>query len=176
MRIKIDIDNTIRNIEIRMLAVYNSTFNESLTVNDIKYYDVNMSFPKCDNAQHFFFNSGWTDYIFNSGIPMNGAIEGLELLKELGHEIIIVSYQPNIHHQQITLDWLKKYHIPYDAVVFVNKEDKTLVNADYIIDDNPKFLDADPAKKVCIDWAYNRHKEYDYRVKSIYEFVTKYLK
>jgi len=175
MRIKIDIDNVIRDMSGRMVTIYNSVYGNKLnrvfTKNDIKDYDVNISFPLCENqARTFFFDTNAKE-VYLAAKPMKDATNGLARLKEMGHEIIIVSYQPTRKSKEYTLDWLQKWNIPYDALVFTNKEDKTIIPADYIIDDNPKFLDMDSAKKVCIDWPYNRGRNYDYRVKSINEFV-----
>ena len=175
MRIKVDIDNVIRDMSGQMVTIYNSVYKNKLkrefTKNDIKDYDVNVSFPLCENkARRFFFDTKAKD-VYLAAKPMKDATNGLDKLREMGHEIILVSYQPTRSSKEYTLDWLQKWNIPYDALVFTNKEDKTIIPADYIIDDNPKFLDMDSAKTVCIDWPYNRGRSYDYRVKSINEFV-----
>ena len=180
MRIKVDIDNVIRDMSGQMVTVYNSVYRKQLkkefTKNDIIDYDVNISFPLCENKARKFFFDNHASSIYMAAKPMKDATNGLQKLRELGHEIILVSYQPTRLSKEYTLDWLQKWNIPYDALVFTNKEDKTIIPADYIIDDNPKFLDMDPAKKVCIDWPYNRGRDYDYRVKSINDFVNKIQK
>jgi 5'(3')-deoxyribonucleotidase len=177
MRIKVDIDNVIRDMSGEMVTLYNSVYKDKLkkkfTKDDIIDYDVNISFPLCENNARKFFFDTYAESVYKAAKPMKNATNGLNRLKEMGHEIIIVSYQPTLKSKEYTLEWLKKWNIQYDALVFTNKEDKTIIPADYIIDDNPKFLDMDPAKKVCIDWVYNRKRNYDYRVKSINEFVNK---
>ena len=160
-----------------MVSLYNSFYAKKLkrkyTKNDIIDYDVNISFPLCENkARTFFFDLNAKE-VYMDAKPMKDATNGLAQLRAMGHEIILVSYQPTRVSKEYTLDWLQKWNIPYDALVFTNNEDKTIIPADYIIDDNPKFLDMDPAKKVCIDWAYNRGRNYDFRVKSINEFASK---
>ena len=177
MRIKIDIDNVIRDMSGEMVSLYNSFYSNKLkrkyTKNDIIDYDVNISFPLCKNkARAFFFDLNAKE-VYMDAKPMKDATNGLAQLRAMGHEIILVSYQPTRVSKEYTLDWLQKWNIPYDALVFTNNEDKTIIPADYIIDDNPKFLDMDPAKKVCIDWPYNRGRNYDFRVKSINEFASK---
>lgn len=177
MRIKIDIDNVIRDMSGEMVSLYNSFYKNKLkrkyTKDDIFDYDVNISFPLCENkARTFFFDLNAKE-VYMDAKPMKDATNGLAQLRAMGHEIILVSYQPTRASKEYTLDWLQKWNIPYDALVFTNKEDKTIIPADYIIDDNPKFLDMDSAKKVCIDWKYNRGRTYDFRVKSINEFVKK---
>jgi len=179
MRIKIDIDNTIRDMGERMLALYNAAYSyetgKYMTKEDIFDYDVVKSFPLLKengiDARDFFFNEHAED-IYSCSVPMKDSIKGIEKLREMGHEVILVSYQPTRDSQERTLDWLTKYKVPYDALVFTRKSDKTIIPADYIIDDNPAFLDIDSAKRVCIDWAYNRDKDYNYRVKSILEFAN----
>ena len=178
MRFKIDIDNVIRDMSGEMVTLYDSVYRNKLwpktfTKNDIIDYDVNISFPFCEGKARKFFFDTHAKQVYMYAKPMKDAINGLNRLKEMGHEIILVSYQPSKLSKEYTLEWLQKWHIPYDALVFTNNEDKTIIPADFIIDDNPKFLDMDPAKKVCIDWAYNRGRNYDYRVKSINEFASK---
>ena len=177
MRIKIDIDNVIRDMSGEMVALYNTVYQNKLkrryTKNDIIDYDVNISFPLCENKARKFFFDTYADMVYKNAKPMKDATNGLARLRAMGHEIILVSYQPTRESKEYTLDWLQRWNIPYDALVFTNKEDKTIIPADYIIDDNPKFLDMDSAKKVCIDWPYNRGRNYDYRVKSINDFASK---
>lgn len=179
MRFKIDIDNVIRDMSGQMVSVYDSVYRNKLypktfTKDDIIDYDVNISFPLCGNkARKFFFTTHAKDVYLNAK-PMKDATNGLQKLRNMGHEIILVSYQPTKESKEYTLTWLQRWNIPYDALVFTNNEDKTIVPADYIIDDNPKFLDMDNAKKVCIDWPYNRGRDYDFRVKSINDFVNKF--
>lgn len=174
MKLKVDIDNVIRDMGSRMIKIYNNRFGTSYTKEDIIDYDVDIAFPLLKNegidAKNFFFKFHSFD-VFHNAKVMEGALEGLELARSIGHEIILVSYQPTSKNKEDTLAWLEKNNIPFDALVFTNKEDKNIIPADYIIDDCPKFLDNDSAKTVCIDWKYNRGRNYDYRVKSILEFI-----
>jgi capsule biosynthesis phosphatase len=73
-------------------------------------------------------------------VPLRGAIAALRKLKESGHEIIIhtarnmKTCEGNVgkvmaNVGKITLDWLHKYKIPYDEIVFGKP------NGDIYIDD-----------------------------------------
>jgi len=73
--------------------------------------------------------------------PVNGAIEKIKKLKENGHYIIIYTARHmktcngNVSKVlakvgKITLDWLEKYQVPYDEIVFGKPW------ADIYIDDN----------------------------------------
>ncbi len=73
--------------------------------------------------------------------PVEGAVEAVRKLKEQGHYIIIYTARRMRTHNgnvgrivadvgKITLDWLDKYRIPYDEIVFGKPW------ADVYIDDN----------------------------------------
>ena len=73
-------------------------------------------------------------------VPMEGAVETLKKLREDGHYIIIMTARNMQTHNNnlgkvianqapIVIDWLKKYDIPYDELLFGKP------HADYFIDD-----------------------------------------
>lgn len=73
--------------------------------------------------------------------PVNGAIDKITQLKETGHYIIIYTARRMKTHNantakviadigKVTLDWLDKYNIPYDEIMFGKPW------ADIYIDDN----------------------------------------
>lgn len=73
-------------------------------------------------------------------LPKPGAVKYLKDLKENGHYIIILTARNMATHNNnvgkiiakqgpIVIEWLKKYDIPYDELLFGKP------NADYFIDD-----------------------------------------
>ncbi len=73
-------------------------------------------------------------------LPMPGAVEYLKQLKEQGHYVIImtarnmVTYNNNVgqiiaNQAPIVIDWLKKYDMPYDELLFGKP------HADFFVDD-----------------------------------------
>ena len=82
-----------------------------------------------------------TDEIYNDLLPVDGAIEKIKSLKKEGNYIIIYTARRMKTHRantakviadigKITLDWLEKYEIPYDEIMFGKPW------ADIYIDDN----------------------------------------
>ncbi len=78
---------------------------------------------------------------YSSLEPVPGAVECIKRLKEEGHYIIIYTARRMRTHSgnvgkimadigKVTLDWLAKYNIPYDEIVFGKPW------ADVYIDDN----------------------------------------
>jgi capsule biosynthesis phosphatase len=73
-------------------------------------------------------------------LPMLGAVEYLTYLKKQGHYIIImtarnmVTYNNNVgqiiaNQAPVVIEWLKKYNIPYDELLFGKP------HADFFVDD-----------------------------------------
>lgn len=82
-----------------------------------------------------------TEETYNDLLPVDGAIEKIKSLKKEGHYIIIYTARRMKTHQantakviadigKATLDWLAKYEIPYDEIMFGKPW------ADIYIDDN----------------------------------------
>ncbi len=82
-----------------------------------------------------------TEETYNDLFPVDGAIEKIKSLKKEGHYIIIYTARRMKTHSantakviadigKTTLDWLAKYEIPYDEIMFGKPW------ADIYIDDN----------------------------------------
>lgn len=86
-------------------------------------------------------------------LPIQGAVDYLKHLREQGHYIIImtarnmVTYNNNLgqiiaNQTPVVLDWLKKYDIPYDELLFGKP------HADFFVDDKGvKFTNIENLKK-----------------------------
>ena len=189
-KIGIDIDEVLRTLVPKMVKLYNVHFNDSMTFDDIKEYDVDQSFPKIkertgESASKWFFQEHGHELFYESP-AIEGAVEAVKRLKELGNEIYIISYQKTMNNKIDTLNWLVRWGIEYDGICFV--KDKTVVHLDYIIDDNDwNFIKCNCKHGVLITAPYNRnicldllHKvsncEDIQRSESLSEFVTKFEK
>jgi len=51
-------------------------------------------------------------------VPLEGAIETLNRLHELGHEVIFFTHRRGGALKQETLRWLKRYKVKYDTIIF----------------------------------------------------------
>jgi len=74
-------------------------------------------------------NGGWTSDYYSSCRPNNDAVTLMKKLNRQGHKIIIYTSRLSNEVKKITVEWLQRYDIPYDAIHF----DKPLY--DYMIDD-----------------------------------------
>ena len=160
MVVKVDVDGVIRNMFDKMCSLYNILFEENKTVDDIKDYDVDKSFPKIKekldiSANKFFFEC-YSETLFLMSEPYDDVVDALEKLRKEGHKIVIVTWQPSVKNKHHTLTFLEVNHIPYDDICFT--KDKWLINGDWLIDDNPEFIcdTREKAEKVMINYAFNK--------------------
>ena len=160
MVIKIDVDGVIRNINKSMVDLYNRDFFDSLKVDDISEYDVEKVFPKIKKtlgitASDYFFKFN-SNKIFLLSETYSKVRESIDLLRNNGHKVIIVTWQPVFRNKINTLYFLESNGIQYDDICFT--KDKWRVQGDWLIDDNPEFItdERDESKKMMIKMPYNK--------------------
>jgi len=84
--------------------------------------------------------------VFWRGAPIEGAKEGIARLRELGHEVIIVTHRDHPDQKvadamkRATLYWLQNHDIQVDGILF--KGVKTNLGIDIIVDDAPHNIAA----------------------------------
>lgn len=170
--IKIDIDGVLRDIIPAMCSVYAKETGIVYEPKDIVEYDVNIMFDKVENPRKFFFEDHAKELFLDSNI-CPGASTAMHLLKSYGFRTVVCTWQPLLSNKRYALDWLDEHHIKYDDIVFT--DDKSLFPCDIIVDDNPKFLLAEPdtVRRVVIDAAYNTNVADDdiERASSLLDFV-----
>ena len=172
----VDLDGVLRDIFSQMVKLYNNEFGESLKPENVKDYDVEISFPKANAAYgssyHYFFEKH-ADYVFLLSPPMEGAVEAMKRLKEYG-KVVIATIQPTTHNKILALKWLDKWNVSYDEIRFVDT--KVGIDCDYFIEDYPKNMEGAGGLKTLIDAPYNQGVEevngwYIYRFESLERFV-----
>ena len=152
----VDLDGVLRDIFSQMIKLYNNEFGENLKPEDVKDYDVEVSFPKAHAAYgssyHYFFEKH-ADYVFLLSPPMEGAVEAVKHLKEYG-KVVIATIQPTTHNKILALKWLDKWGVQYDEIRFVDT--KVGIKCEYFIEDYPKNMEDVGGLKILIDAPYNQ--------------------
>ena len=136
--IKVDIDSVIRDIHTEMLRVYNSSAfcEKKLSYEDLIDFDVRKVYPGLLDPKDFFFRV-YSKEVFEQAKPCEKAIEGLLMLKDAGHKIILVSCQYK-HNMASTIKWCIDNQVPFDDICFCS--DKSVVKGDFILDDKLENL------------------------------------
>lgn len=149
MNIGIDIDDTIADTYEVMFA-----YAQKYTVEDLKR---SAKIKELDNlTNHFYTRSmhSWTqeeeekffekyyEKIIKEIKPFTCAIETLKKLKEEGNQLIFITarFEPDYFDvRKTTLDWLKRYDVPYDKLIInpTTKKEAAIENdIDVFIDDS----------------------------------------
>lgn len=84
-------------------------------------------------------------YLFRHGNPIDGAVDGIGALKELGYHVRIVTSK-TFHDRRVTekarigtIRWLYDHDVPYDTITFTDvTAGKAGIRADLIVDDKPR--------------------------------------
>lgn len=176
MIIKIDVDGVIRNINETMCKMYNDLFDENLTVEDMFDYDVEKVFNKIKEelgmtAVDYFFDWSARSIFLNSN-PYDGVSEAIQKLRDAGHKVVIVTWQFSLQNKYYTLLFFSKNKIPYDDICFTR--DKWMIQGDWLIDDNPEFIEDEREKssKIMIRMPYNKDcKFFCTRAKDLHQAV-----
>lgn len=164
MIIKIDVDGVIRNINETMCKMYNDLFDENLTVEDMFDYDVEKVFNKIKEklgmtAVDYFFDWSARSIFLNSE-PYAGVREAIQKLRDAGHKVVIVTWQFSLQNKYYTLLFFDKNKIPYDDICFTR--DKWMIQGDWLIDDNPEFIEdkREKSRKIMIRMPYNKNCDF----------------
>ena len=154
----IDCDEVLRALLDNMVALYNEEFDDNINRDDIKDFNVEVSFPRisqetgCTASEWFFQKNGYRLFACSPALPK--VKEAIDKLREYG-QVIIVTYQKTFKNKMDTLMWLNQHGIEYDGICFL--KNKTLLHTDWLIDDNWwNFKGCNAKYGVLIDAPYNK--------------------
>ena len=183
----IDCDEVLRALLDNMVALYNEEFDDNMTRDDIKDFNVEVSFPKIKEvtggtaSDWFFQKNGFRLFACSPALPK--VKEAIDKLRRYG-QVIIVTYQKTFKNKMDTLMWLNEHGIEYDGICFL--KNKTLLHTDWLIDDNDwNLVGCNAENAVLITAPYNKdlnvHELKDktncdnvYRFESLEEFADWY--
>lgn len=119
--------------------------------------------------------------IFWTGEPYEGVKEGMKLLKDAGHEIVIITHRGILGEgeelaRRATEYWLSHHGIPYDELHLTG--DKGSIPTDYMIDDKPENIElikVSGSVPVMQERPWNSHYQTEYTATSFLDFAQKIL-
>ena len=185
----IDCDEVLRSLLDGMVTLYNENFGENMTRDEVKDFNVDISFPKVmeytgETASKWFFQEHGYE-LFRKSPALPGMKRAIETLQKYG-QVIIVTYQKSFQNKLDTLNWLNDNGIHPDGLCFI--KNKTLLHLDYMIDDNDfNFIGCNADTGILITAPYNKDKSVRdiwgssnckefYRFKSLGQFADWYEK
>lgn len=159
MRIAVDQDQVLANLMSKWISTYNEEWDDSLLETDITDWDITQFVkPECGEKIY--------DIIKRPGFYLNlavieGALEGVQALLNMGVEIAVVSASPMTAYQEKHM-WLEKHFPMLDRIIFAT--DKSWINADAMIDDGTHNLESFKGFKMLFDAPWNRADKRFFRV------------
>jgi len=128
--IAIDVDDVCLSLIDNWLLHYNRDFKDNLTSD--KIIDWNISKFVKPSAKKAIYEYAENAEIYKTAKPVKNALKGVNLIKECGYRVIYVTAN-NPYNSKF--DWLLKNEFLDDHKDFVSAYDKSLILANYLIDD-----------------------------------------
>lgn len=153
----IDCDGVLRDSLKDMVRIYNAEIGDNKRVEDIKDFNVDVSFPRIYPetgipAAEWFFDCH-SEELFRDSKPIKGVQWAMRILKQFG-KVVIVTYQRSCENKLHTIEWLCRNKLMCDDVCFL--KDKGLFKCDYFVDDNiSNFMGSHSENAVLITAPYN---------------------
>lgn len=160
-RLAIDQDNVIADLLEEWVRRYNNDYNDNLTPGQIDCWNwSHLCKPECGEKIYTYMDD---PDLFLKLPVMEGS---QEVLKELSYtyDIYIVTAPFNLNNVIPKYQWLKR-HFPFlDEEKFVFTRDKSVIRAEYMIDDKPSNLETFVGNQILYTAPHNLNEECFYRV------------
>ena len=152
--VAVDVDNVVNDLVEKLIELYNRTYSANLKFEDFTNYD----FFKClqyDDAQRLMDLFDERE-LWDSLSPRDGAQRGIKHFINQGYDVYFATDASPITFPW-KVEWLRKYFsmVPENNIICINN--KGLLQANVLIDDNiDNLLSSQYYDRVCIDYAWNR--------------------
>lgn len=135
LTVLIDLDSTVTDLTKSWLGKYNKLYKDNVTISDIKDWDTHKFTPKAGRDLYKLL----TPDLFRNLDPYDGAINAVNYIRNLGHEVVFVTSAPK-GTELAKIDWVEKYFswASRGDIIFAKK--KYLIKGDIFIDDAPHNL------------------------------------
>ena len=163
--ILVDLDGPVANLLDEWLRLYNIDYDDDLLPGQIKSWDmVPYVRESCGKLIYEYLDGD----IYDGVKPVDGALDGIKKLRELGHRVVFVTSAPE-GTGDAKYAWLKRHGFLDDGKVsesYIEAHDKSLVRGDILIDDRVENIVRFPGETILWDAPYNRDITHGFRVKN----------
>ena len=166
--IAVDVDDVVLDLMPKWLEHYNLDFNDNLKPKQITDWDIT-KFVKPE-AKDKIYNYIHNKEVFEESKQVTSAWAGLSYIRLMKHRVIFVTAN---NPQNVKYNWLFENGLINRTEDFVVAKDKSLIFADYMIDDS-----YDNVKSFCGERAWLMNKpwnmkyDWNYRVNNWSEIIT----
>ena len=164
MKILIDVDGVVADLDREWLRRYNQDYNDHLTKKEWTKWGIHdLVKPECGTKIYEYL---WMDDLYNNVLPIEGSLFSVRHLRSMGHRCIFVTsgIQPAKIRWLFNQGFLTSKVWQSDPdVAIVN--DKSLIHGDLLIDDRPKNIDDFGGNAILFDQPWNQEYNLVYRAK-----------
>jgi len=166
--VALDVDDVILDLVPNWLRYYNQDFSDNLTKDKITEWDIS-KFIK-PSAKKAIYEYTENEEIYETAEPVKDALRGVNLIKEYGYRTIYVTAN-NPYNSKF--NWLIKNEFLDDKKDFVSAYDKSLILADYIIDDKWENVADFKGVGFLFNQPWNEYSLYHNRVENWNDIINK---
>lgn len=132
MRLGIDADGVLADFDKGWIDRYNADFGTSIEYKHCNHWDALTGLTGLTYDEWWEWVTSKHEDLFLELEPLPGAVQGVKTLKNLGHDICIITAKPRWAAGHIS-DWLIKHDVPYDEIHVTSN--KIHVACDVYVDD-----------------------------------------
>ena len=166
----VDVDDVTANLVNWWLECYNFDHEDNIKEEDIKSWDIG-SYTKIGKKMYDYLKD---PSLYDGIIPVKNAAWGLRRLRGGGHRVVFVT--ASTHEQSgRKYKWLQEWDLIDSRSNYVEALDKTLIKADYIIDDNPENIISATCQPIVFTREWNKYLGNIYPRVNNWEEVVSYF-
>jgi 5'-nucleotidase len=169
MIIALDVDTPTLDLMTVWLSLYNTDWSDNLTVDKIVDWDLHQFVkPECGTKIYNYLKD---PDLYWAVEPIEGAFAGVKKLREMGHRVIFCT--------DTTTEQAGKKYTKLKELGFIDRKedyiecrDKSLINADILLDDGFHNVKAFHGISFLFDAPWNRKYDFDLRVYGWEDFIN----
>jgi 5'(3')-deoxyribonucleotidase len=167
--IAVDVDDVIAELHREWIRRYNRDFHDTLSLESMPYWKISTAI-KPEAIPHIF-NYLRDKDLYDYVVPVAGAKEGIRTLREMGFRVVYATACVE-GGADSKINWLVEHGFLFEKDTwlqahgmfqdFISVADKSLVQADYLIDDRETTVrEFTAGKGILFDRPYNKNTTYD---------------
>ena len=166
MRIAIDMDGTIRDVYAPLKKELEKDGYKVDPIKDWTDYRLTDHIKKdgynitLDELRSLWFNNYASSCYLHNALVYKYSKEALNIMREDGHKVIMITASPNIYIAGFTIEFLSQQGLSFNEYLFTEYTTKHLIDADLFIEDSPyqwENLTKNNKRVVLIDRPWNRN-------------------
>lgn len=155
MTILIDADGVLEDLTQKWVVFLNEKYGTSVRYEDLTAWDMTQNFPMLTKEQ--IYGTELDEALYERLEPYEDAAEYVKRLMDAGHTVYIVTATPYQVIKVKTEKVILKYFPFLSWKNVILTADKTMINADVLIDDGVHNLLGGTYRKILMDAPYNKN-------------------